>query len=835
MTDTSLHFEVHPSVVYQLGESLISDAVQAIIELVKNSYDADATYSKVTIDSQGITKPEDSYYSKEDGGIITIEDDGCGMDIDDLKNGWLTISNRKKLDLKRQKRTTPKERTPLGDKGLGRLGVQKLGKNLEIYTKKNERNSKGYHLGFSWLDFMTSEKLESVAIELSEIKHPKISGTKIVISGLMGPELWQETQNKKYSKQENVTDRLKKELSRMISPYKEIRDFTVYIEVDNKTIDLIEISDSIRNNALLRYKLNFDEKKLFISGRAKLEYFFPNNKKDQMLFHEIVEKDNGLRFFNYLKKEKYALQYNIVQSKTQKWFIEFTFKRIFSELDKVEYIREKTLANPGRFFGEIDSFNLRDNDQHIFDQRSEYKKTIKSLSGIRVYRDGFAVRVDQDWLRLGDQQTIGGSFYGLRPLNTLGFISLTAKENIELEETTDREGFKDTLYYRNFVLLMEQFVKFTSTIQEELRRSWLEFRNSYNESLSNIDTQTTLEDITHTLKKKLAIVPDYQNKITIFKERIERNKSASDKIVKELETADEISPALRDKAIDVLTQFRPLLDETNTTLERVAEYLKEIDTIKGLPGVMDERINTLRRQTEMLYESVALGLTAEALSHEINNIADHLARRAKTARITLDKRNITEPTILAFIEYVKSAVAGLQKQMSFLSPTLKYVREKRDNIAITNLINELIDYYKDRMNDNSIVMKAFSESTEPFSVNINKGKLIQIIDNLVLNSEYWLKEDIKHDKIKNGIIEIKMECPCIYFSDNGRGIDQGVEEILFDPFISTKADGNGRGLGLFIVKQLLDSEGCDIELLPIRNKRKRLYKFKIDLKGVLDE
>jgi len=49
--DTHPHFEVHPSVVYQLGESLISDAVQALIELVKNCYDADATYAKVIVDT----------------------------------------------------------------------------------------------------------------------------------------------------------------------------------------------------------------------------------------------------------------------------------------------------------------------------------------------------------------------------------------------------------------------------------------------------------------------------------------------------------------------------------------------------------------------------------------------------------------------------------------------------------------------------------------------------------------------------------------------------------------------------------------------------------------
>jgi len=194
MKKSSLHFEVHPSVVYQLGESLITDSMVAIIELVKNSYDADASYSKVVIDTQGVTKPDDSYYKQEEGGIIILEDDGCGMNIDDLKNGWLTISNRQKLDIKLKKATTKKGRTPLGDKGLGRLGVQKLGKNLEVYTKK--KGDIGYHIGFSWSDFTSTEKLENVEIQLDEISFPKQSRTKIVISGLMEPDLWKQEKEK---------------------------------------------------------------------------------------------------------------------------------------------------------------------------------------------------------------------------------------------------------------------------------------------------------------------------------------------------------------------------------------------------------------------------------------------------------------------------------------------------------------------------------------------------------------------------------------------------------------------------------------------------------------
>jgi hypothetical protein len=156
MRDQELHFEVHPSVVYQLGESLITDAVQALIELVKNCYDADATYAKVTIDTEGSAEVQSAIY-KPSGGRIIVEDDGVGMDLDVIETGWLMISNRKKRDLKEAKKTTPGGRTPLGDKGLGRLGVQRLGENLEVFTKCMKEP--GYHFGFSWLDFATAPTL----------------------------------------------------------------------------------------------------------------------------------------------------------------------------------------------------------------------------------------------------------------------------------------------------------------------------------------------------------------------------------------------------------------------------------------------------------------------------------------------------------------------------------------------------------------------------------------------------------------------------------------------------------------------------------------------------
>ena len=505
--DTRPHFEVHPSVVYQLGESLISDAVQALIELVKNCYDADATYAKVIIDTQGIVEVDGAIYPSDRGRII-VEDDGHGMDLADVEGGWLTISNRKKRDLKQAKKTTPGGRTPLGDKGLGRLGVQRLGENLEIFTKAEGES--GYHFGFSWLDFETAPKLENVEIHLTEIKYPRQHGTKVIVSGLKEADVWRGQVELKH---------LEQELSRMISPYRQIRDFTVAVEVDGKSLELLEISDRIRDIAPVRYSLRFDGTQILIQGRARLDFFRPPNRKEAEEFGLIAESDDGGSFFDFLQTRKRARSLGLTRSQSKQWYVEFHWQRALADLDKVQRTpaedgtEDGDIANPGPFTGEVDSFDLSDTafeNQAVFDRRSEYRRHIKDLSGIRVYRDGFAIRVDHDWLELGAQWTSATSYYGLKPDNTLGYIALSARENMALEETTDREGFKDSLYYRNFLRLMDEFKAFTTKAHDFFGRSWGEFRKMRNEALAHVDSRKTVEDISQAIKKGLAEAPQHQ-------------------------------------------------------------------------------------------------------------------------------------------------------------------------------------------------------------------------------------------------------------------------------------------------------------------------------------
>jgi hypothetical protein len=279
----SEHFDIHASIVFQLGESLITDSVQALVELVKNSYDADATYCKLTISTELVNDSGSPFHGSV--GSITVEDDGTGMTLEDIRRGWLTISNSEKRDLKNRAFTTAKGRTPLGDKGLGRLGTQRLGYGVEIFTRTVSSNVE-HHVWFSWKDFRDQARLSNVDIHREEQPPTRSHGTKLIISDLREPGLWKGAGVKE----------LETSLSQLISPYKEVRDFTVYATVDGKDLELVEIGERLRQFAQLRYKLDFNGDLFRINGRTRLAYIKPENSPDKEVFEQLVEVDGGKRF-----------------------------------------------------------------------------------------------------------------------------------------------------------------------------------------------------------------------------------------------------------------------------------------------------------------------------------------------------------------------------------------------------------------------------------------------------------------------------------------------------------------------------------------------------------
>lgn len=849
--DLDLRFEIHASIVFQLGEDLISDVVQALVELIKNAYDADSEWANVKIDTT--SKYDKRSFFPDAIGYISIEDDGSGMDLDTIKRGWLTISDSLKREMKRKGQKTPKKnRTPMGDKGLGHLGVQRLGNNIEIRTKLDGTTTE-YRVGWSWDDFRSGKTLSAVDLKVEKIENSKRKGTELIISELRDPSYWTE---------KDTFDDFQHKLSQLITPYTEFKDFDITASVDGKAVELTDLSERIRKLAHLRYRVDFDEKDLKINGKIKLDYLKPKDAKSAISpaeYEELIERDNGGQFFTFLHSLKKANAIGLQEVSSKDCFAEFnrsipfdsipglkliaSFERqakgengsaLADSLDPTE-VTKFLPASPGPFHAEIDGYDLshqRTDEKKAFTSTNAYKKYIKVLSGVRVFRDGFGIRVDNDWLGLGKQWTSGGSYYGLKPDNTMGFVALSAERNPQLVETTDREGFKTTPHYENFLSLFEWFGNFAHDAQEFVRRNLTKYVQEHQKAVAGVAAQATPQDVQSQVDAGLSKISGMEKPIEEMRSTIEDTKNSSTEMLAQIEA--KLDDSKQAKILhSVAAQLKERLDQADGVLGKLQSAVQEAGRLKELNLIIQGQLKAVDERLEQTYEMVSLGLTAEALSHEIRGVADTMSERTKEVVRYMSRKDILDAKLLTYIEYMKSGISALRKQMAHLAPSLKYVRERKDDIKLTTFLNSLAEYFQSRWEGMPLQVK-IQESGDPLTIRMNAGKLTQIFDNLFLNSEYWLLEDIRAGRLKSGVVTCDVDAPKVRVADNGRGIDPSIDSVLFDPFVTMKPKNQGRGLGLFVVHELLDSEDCKISVTPRRNSYGRHSQFELDFSGAID-
>ena len=831
---SSHHFDMHASIVFQLGDDLITDVVQAVIELVKNAYDADASFANILVESDKPNDVKDTFFPGA-LGFITVEDDGVGMDEATIQRGWLTISNSVKREMKRTRKITPeKGRTPLGDKGLGRLGVQKLGFNVELFTKPKGEDFE-YHVGWSWKEFEGDSALSQIRPRFLKTPSRAKRGTRLLISAIKDSTYW--------SSPDRFAD-FQRKMSQILSPYRNFQDFVIAASVNGKEVGLAEITDRIRRLAHLRYKIDFDGRSFSVDGRASLGFIQPKTGEEAIAaFDSLVQSDDGERFLRFLEQQPVASMIKMRRARAASWFVEFGQVTPFTDIPDLRWIDQepptdsKIPANPGPFHAEVDAFDLsqqmKESTASVFDTLSTYRNYIKDLNGVRIFRDGFGVRVDRDWLGLASQWTGAQSYYALKPDNTLGFVALTARDNANLVETTDREGFKSTPHFENFMVLFGRFVKFAHDSQEFLRRGWLDFLNQHQRELANVKVAETPEQLHRKLADGLSRARSLQAPLADAISNLrEVEKEASETLERAQSDSSSRDPSKELKSLG--QHLTRCLDDAQALLGRLASFLDDVTKLRELALVLHDDASAIRTQLDEAYEVVSLGLTAEALSHEIHHIADTMAQRTQDMSRHLDRTGLADAKVLSYVEYIRVTVAALRKQMAHLAPSLKYVREKREQVRVREFFDEIKQFFEARWEGEPIKIEV-RQRGEPLVLNINRGKLTQICDNLILNSEYWIREELKTGRIREGVVSIDIAHPTIRISDNGPGIDPLVENTLFEPFVSRKPRQKGRGLGLFIVRQLLDSESCVITLSPRRNDRGRLFRFEIDFSGAMND
>jgi len=208
MTTHQLKFA--PSILARLGEELLPNFDQGIIELVRNSYDADAT--ECTVSLSEITKP---------GGRITISDNGSGMNEATIAGGWLVLGS----STKRGAETTKKGRIQVGDKGLGRLAALRMGHLTTLLSCPESEPQQAYSSKIIWDLFDNKSTVDEVNIE---VKHSVIPPTS---DWTKGTSIGIDCLHKKITRTE--VERLARSLMLLSNPFGNTNDFTLKFECED--------------------------------------------------------------------------------------------------------------------------------------------------------------------------------------------------------------------------------------------------------------------------------------------------------------------------------------------------------------------------------------------------------------------------------------------------------------------------------------------------------------------------------------------------------------------------------------------------------------------------
>lgn len=816
-TNVLQHFDINPHVIRQLGDELVSDSVTALTELIKNSYDADADVINVTIDTEGVCPIGDLKYPKHKGYII-VDDDGFGMTQEIIEKSWLIISySMKRAKGGEPKPKTPKGRTPLGEKGLGRLSTQRLADCCEMFTQME--GEQGLHVAFNWRDFDNVEKLGDVHVGVNPTTMNRKCGTRLVLTNLRDIHTWNSS---------NI-ERFKANLCQMISPYESKHKFSVSLKINGEVINLRSEISKLDQLSVSHTLFKYKDGRVYLDLNVNMRKIIGN---DYDSYQKLIMPDNGKDFLDYFFNNK--SQSNNFDRATSAWV---HMHQEFNLLDiPSPSVMNSMKYNPGDFNGEIREFTF---DRRIdgnewwsdfYKDFDEYYSFIQGQIGIKLFRDGFAIRPygieGNDWLGLGGSQTSGSSYYGMRPKNVIGYIAIDEGNNRNLRDKTDREGLIENDYYFVFMDILNQIVSRVGSSMEGLRRCYNDYRNMRAKDNEHIKT---LSEAYNTLSFQSQKSKDI---VVQYKEARKQVESAEKKVKQIVEESSK--PSLFETDIKDQTLFKELGDVLTAAKDALAqadEVIKKCSYMDEVLDVVKPKIEILENQLEDFASLASLGLVSEMASHDLGQIALRFMQKSNELEKALSTgKEVNASDVYGVITFIRSMVSSIRNQIRHLDSSMRYAREKVENFSISDFVEkEEEPFYSQKLLNKKIDFDLVTKND--FDISFNKGRLIQVIDNLMNNSIYWLERK----QIKNPKITITIDKPYIYVEDNGIGIEKAFEENLFEPFVTAKPTGEGRGLGLFIVRQLLSTRNCDIVLAQVRNSYENRYRFIIDLNNAIEK
>lgn len=707
---SKIRFSVDAGVIDRLGQELVARQETAVSELVKNSYDADATQVDLIYHNSDVV-----------GGKLEIIDNGFGMDRNQLVNGFMRISSTDKIHNPKSERYNRKK---AGQKGIGRFAVQRLGKKLTIITQTLQ-SEKALKLTINWDDYKGDIDLNSVTNKLEEVEKLREEGTTLII--------------------DTLRDRWTKAAVKRVYRY---------------------VSDILQPFSLTQGKKVILEKnlKLDVNKGFTVSFFKQNGEKRETI------ADNQSMIYDY------ALA-------TISGYIDENGQGIYSLESKVLKINEiDEIGNdPDDKFKPFDKLRNIQFIAYYFVYNAGYipkmqENTIKRVTGIRLYRNGFRVlpygESGNDWLNLDESVKKRSILPVHGNQNFFGFVEMQDEQK-EFNETSSREGLivnEAFIQLQNFIYrtLMTGVIKVAELRNVKLA-SGQSKDNKGNWDYDSIDVR--IKNIAYTLDKLDEELAKEEGNIQTKKRRKKLKK-----IIKEVKVLEEIQKIEQQKYIKEKSMLRVL----SSVGLIIAQFIHEVKFHMGNMNL--------------------------DIKHLIDNLQENKA--LLDIALTLEDNFSSFHTYTSYFDNVIS-----QNVIRELKPIelRKVVRPFFKSIK------------KDAERANIIIQLPVFNGYFLYSKPMHPSEWSSILFNFYTNSKKAIKKAETNGEI---FIECGVEENKIYleFSDNGVGIPKDIEENIFDEFFTTTSAtdfetgiGNegitSTGLGLKIVKDIVSSYRGTVEVV----------------------
>lgn len=624
-------FRTKARAVELLGRKQIRDSVTALAEIMKNSYDADAQYLRVDFLTKDISSP-----------CIVICDTGEGMSKEDLEDKWLVLGTPSKLENK--KKTTQSGRAVMGEKGIGRLAISRLGQQMWMFTKKTD--TEWNILYINWNIFENPD-LYIQDIEIPVLYHQSLEELSELVEVLKDTQMENLSDSSwKIEKNRESAEMIRKQIVYSQPDLELIIDFCNIIANSGRQQGTVIISMNL-NDDWERYldKTTVPEDDMLAARNYnRLNSFmsdFAANKKDFSV--ELFHNEEPLVFTAGFNEQDYELydmriegyvEHGIFQGSINarngdSQILEQCNTMLKRGISVTSGIKNWEKDDCGRYHVKLCHFEMdKKNTGLTSDEWETIKSRMDRAGGIGVYRDGVRVlpygEPDNDFLELEERRSRSATYYLFSHRNMFGRIDITSSDNPHLEDKSSREGFIENQYYSYFIktlqnLLIKIAVDFAGDMNKSsysLRKSYLLYNNAEDKR-----------------KKELEAFEKEQKKL--FKE----DKKRVQLLLKR--NPDILNTFARDFLEKMLNFNKECMTGKNVCYE---ELLNSESRVKAFLYEEEGAINKLQEELHIYINERVQGRYPEDILNRIDDFNDELQRNLQKLQSELNEtcQNIRE-------------------------------------------------------------------------------------------------------------------------------------------------------------------------------------------------